>query len=203
MLLIKEREMRIRKIKDAFMRHTIFGIAAFNIIIVFSIFFFVFTNGIKFFGEVGIMDFFTGKTWIPLSDQYGILPLLAGSFWVSLVALGISVPLSIFTAVFISEYAGKKTREIFKVLIETMAALPSVVLGYIGLYVFSGVIKDIFNLNSGLTALNGGILLAIMAMPTMVTIADDAIMALDKSYKEASLAMGAEPRNGADSKTFE
>ena len=183
--------MSIRKIKDTFMRHTIFGIAAFNIIIVFSIFFFVFTNGIKFFSEGSIVEFFLGKTWIPLSDLYGFLPLLAGSFWVSVVALGISVPLSLFAAVYISEYAGKRTREIFKVLIETMAALPSVVLGYIGLYVFSGIIKDMFGLNSGLTALNGGVLLALMAIPTMVSIADDAIMALDSSYKEASLAMGA------------
>lgn len=183
--------MSVRKIKDIFMKHTIFGVAAFNIIIVFSIFFFVFTNGIRFFYEESIGNFFLGKTWIPLSNLYGFLPLLAGSFWVSVVALGISVPLSLFTAIYISEYAGKRTREIFKVLIETMAALPSVVLGYIGLYVFSQYIRDWFGLNSGLTALNGGILLALMAIPTMVSIADDAIIALDKSYKEASLAMGA------------
>ncbi len=183
--------MDTRKIKDTFMKHSIFGVAAFNIIIVFAIFFFVCSNGIKFFHEGSITEFFTGKTWIPLSDLYGFLPLLAGSFWVSIIALGISVPLSIFTAVYISEYASKKTREIFKILIETMSALPSVVLGYIGLYLFSNVIKDFFGLDSGLTALNGGILLALMAIPTMVSIADDAIMALDKSYKEASLAMGA------------
>ncbi|WP_320047428.1 phosphate ABC transporter permease subunit PstC [uncultured Ilyobacter sp.] len=183
--------MDIRKIKDTFMKHTIFGVAAFNILIVFSIFFYVFTNGMKFFGEGSITDFLLGKTWIPLSDLYGFLPLLAGSFWVSIIALAISIPLSLFTAIYISEYASKKTREIFKVLIETMAALPSVVLGYIGLYVFSKYIRDIFGLNSGLTALNGGVLLAIMAIPTMVSIADDAIMALDKSYKEASLAIGA------------
>ncbi|WP_319370084.1 phosphate ABC transporter permease subunit PstC [uncultured Ilyobacter sp.] len=183
--------MNIRKIKDVLMKHTIFGVAVFNIIIVFSIFFFVFTNGIKFFGEGSIIDFFLGRTWIPLSDLYGFLPLLVGSFWVSSIALGISIPLSLFAAIYISEYASKKTREVFKVLIETMAALPSVVLGYIGLYVFSEFIRDFFGLDSGLTALNGGILLALMAIPTMVSIADDAIRALDKSYKEASLAMGA------------
>ena len=181
----------MRKIKNTFMKHIIFGVAAFNILIVFSIFFYVFTNGIKFFNEGNIKDLFWGKTWIPLSDLYGFLPLLAGSFWVSLIALGISIPLSLFTAVYIAEYSGKKTREVFKVLIETMSALPSVVLGYIGLYVFSKYIRDGFGLNSGLTALNGGVLLAIMAVPTMVSIADDAIMALDKSYKEASLAIGA------------
>ena len=90
-----------------------------------------------------------------------------------------------------SEYASKKTRDIFKLLIETMSALPSVVLGYIGLYVLSTLVKNIFNLNTGLTALTGGILLSFMAIPTMVSISDDAIRALDPSYKEASLAMGA------------
>ncbi len=183
--------MSLRRVKDTFMKHTIFGVAAFNIIIVFAIFFFVFTNGMKFFHKGNVGEFFIGNTWIPLSELYGLIPLLKGSFWVSFIALSISIPFSLFIAIYISEYAGKRTREVFKVLIETMAALPSVVLGYIGLYVFSNIIKDIFNLDSGLTALNGGILLALMAIPTMVSISDDAIMALDRSYKEASLAMGA------------
>lgn len=137
------------------------------------------------------MKFFFGKEWISLSGKYGLLPLLSGSLRVTFVALGISIPISIMSAVYISEYASKKTRDIFKLLIETMSALPSVVLGYIGLYVFSTGIKSIFNLSTGLTALTGGILLSFMAIPTMVSIADDAIRALDPSYKEASLAMGA------------
>ena len=120
-----------------------------------------------------------------------MLPLLAGSFWVTLVALLISIPVGISTAVYISEYASPKARSILKVTIETMSAIPSVVLGFIGLYVLSGPIKNLFNLNSGLTALTGGIMLAFMAIPTIVSIADDSLNALDKSYKEASLALGA------------
>ena len=109
----------------------------------------------------------------------------------TLIALLISVPVGIFTAIYIAEYASPRMRTLLKITIETMSAVPSVVLGFLGLYVLSGVVKDIFNLNSGLTALSGGIMLAFMAIPTIVSIADDSLIALDKSYKEASLALGA------------
>ena len=183
--------MDIRKLKDNFMRHTIFGIASFNILMVFLIFMFVFTNSMKFFGHHSGIKFFFGKSWISLSEIFGLLPLLMGSIWVTVIALLISVPLSLITAVYIAEYANPKIRETLKVIIEVMAALPSVVLGYIGLYVLSGPIKQIFGLDTGLTALTGGIMLAFMSIPTMVSISDDAIRALDKSYKQASLALGA------------
>ncbi len=183
--------MDIRKLKDNFMRHTIFGIASFNILMVFLIFMFVFTNSMKFFGHHSGIEFFFGKSWISLSEIFGLLPLLMGSIWVTIIALLISVPLSLITAVYIAEYANPKIRETLKVIIEVMAALPSVVLGYIGLYVLSGPIKQIFGLDTGLTALTGGIMLAFMSIPTMVSISDDAIRALDKSYKQASLALGA------------
>lgn len=183
--------MYIRKLKDKTMKGTIFGIAGFNIILVFMIFMFIFTNSMKFFNQIPASEFFFGKVWISLSEIFGLLPLLSGSLWVTLVALVLSVPLSVITAVYIAEYAKDKTRETLKILIETMSALPSVALGYMGLYVLSGPIKKIFGLNTGLTALTGGIMLAFMAMPTMISMADDALRALDKSYKQASLALGA------------
>lgn len=183
--------MNIRKTKDSFMKGTIFGIASFNILIVFAIFMFIFKNSMKFFNLVPAKDFFFGKVWISLSHIFGLLPLLSGTLVVTLISLLISVPLSILTAVYISEYAGEKRREMLKILIETMSALPSVVLGYMGLYVIAGPIKNIFHLNTGLTAFTGGILLALMAMPTMISISEDSLRALDKSYKEASLALGA------------
>lgn len=183
--------MNARKIKDKIMRGIIISIASFNIIIVFLIFMFIFRNSLKFFNIHSVSQFFLGRVWISLSNIFGLLPLLSGTLWVSLVALAISVPISILSAVYIAEYASKKTREIFKTIIETMSALPSVVLGYIGLYVLSEPIKNLFGLNTGLTAFTGGILLAMMAMPTMISIADDSLRALDKSYKQASLALGA------------
>lgn len=181
----------IRKVKDSSMRYTLFGIGVSNIVIIFLIFLFIFLNGIKFFKHYPLSEFLFGTRWISLSEFYGLLPLLAGSFWVTLVALMISIPVGISTAVYISEYASPKARSILKVTIETMSAIPSVVLGFIGLYVLSGPIKNLFNLNSGLTALTGGIMLAFMAIPTIVSIADDSLNALDESYKEASLALGA------------
>lgn len=183
--------MDIRKVIDKTMKGTIVGIAGFNIVIVFLIFLFILTNSLKFFKDIPLTDFFFGKEWISLSDIYGLLPLLSGSLRVTLSALLIAVPLSVITAVYIAEYASPKKREALKITIETMSALPSVALGYIGLYVFSGPIKNMFGLDTGLTALTGGIMLAFMAIPTIVSIADDAIRALDNSYKEASLALGA------------
>lgn len=183
--------MNLRKIVDKFMKYCIFLIGGFNVVIVFLIFLFILTNSMKAFEEVPFSKFFFGKEWISLSEKFGLLPLLSGSFRVTIVALVISIPISIMSAVYMSEYASKRTRDIFKLLIEAMSALPSVVLGYIGLYLLSVLVKNIFGLNTGLTALTGGILLSFMAIPTMVSMSDDAIRALDPSYKEASLAMGA------------
>ena len=181
----------IRRFKDSSMKHILFGVGVSNIIIIFLIFLFIFSNGMKFFGHYSAKDFFLGAKWISLSEFYGLLPLLVGSFWVTLVALVISIPVGIFTAIYIAEYASPKMRTTFKIIIETMSAIPSVVLGFIGLYALSSIVKNAFSLNSGLTALTGGIMLAFMAIPTIVSIADDSLNALDKSYKEASLALGA------------
>ena len=181
----------IRKVKDSFMNgvHSIVGI--FNILIVILIFIFILVNSLSFFKDYPLSKFFFGTEWISLSGKYGLLPLLVGSFWVTLVALCISIPIGIITTIYISEFANKKTKKIIKIIIETMSALPSVVLGYLGLYVLSGFIKDSFNLPSGLNALTGGIMLSFMAIPTIVSLSDDALNALDKSYREASLALGA------------
>lgn len=181
----------IRKTKDTGMKYLLFGVGISNIIIIFLIFLFIFLNGVKFFKEYPISNFLFGTKWISLSDYFGLLPLLVGSFWVTITALAISIPVGIFTAIYISEYASPKIKTFLKITIETMSALPSVVLGFLGLYVLSNFVKDIFNLNSGLTALTGGIMLAFMAIPTIVSITDDSLSALDKSYKEASLALGA------------
>ena len=181
----------IRKTKDTGMKYLLFGVGISNIIIIFLIFLFIFLNGVKFFKEYPISNFLFGTKWISLSDYFCLLPLLVGSFWVTITALAISIPVGIFTAIYISEYASPKIKTFLKITIETMSALPSVVLGFLGLYVLSNFVKNIFNLNSGLTALTGGIMLAFMAIPTIVSITDDSLSALDKSYKEASLALGA------------
>lgn len=181
----------IRKFKDWLAKYVLISVGFFNIVILATMFMFIFFNSFNFFKEYSVTEFFTGKDWIPLSGKYGILPLLTGTFWITIIALIIAIPLGIFLALYIREYAPKKMQNALKMLVETMSALPSVVLGFIGLYVLSGPIKSIFGLNSGLTALTGGVILAFMALPTIVSFTDDAFKALDKSYKEASLALGA------------
>lgn len=183
--------MTLRKVNDRLMKYVNGAVGISNILIVFMIFLFIFSNGLKFFEKYPVGKFLTGTEWISLSGKYGLLPLLVGSLWTTGIALAVSVPLSIASAVYIAEYAPEKVKNILKVLIETMAALPSVVLGFIGLYVLAGPIKEIFKLQTGLTALTGGLMLAFMAVPTIVSITDDALRALDGSYKEASLALGA------------
>lgn len=181
----------LRKFKDTLMKHILFGVGVSNIFIIFLIFFFIFINGVKFFSEYSTTNFFFGTEWISLSEIFGLLPLLVGSFWVIFIALLIAIPIGIITAIYISEYATPKIRTMLKIIIETMSAIPSVVLGFIGLYLLATPIKNMFGLDTGLNALTGGIMLAFMAIPTIVTIADDSLMALDKSYKQASLALGA------------
>ncbi|MGL4534790.1 MAG: phosphate ABC transporter permease subunit PstC [Fusobacteriaceae bacterium] len=183
--------MSFRKLTDRFMKYfnNLIGIS--NIVTVFLIFSFIFLNGIQFFKVYPIKDFLTGTEWISLSGKYGLLPLLVGSLWTTFIALLAAVPLSVGTAIYIAEYASPKFKNTLKTIIETMSALPSVALGYIGLYALSGPIQNMFNLPTGLTALTGGLMLAFMAIPTIVSITDDAIRALDNSYKEASLALGA------------
>ncbi|MEG0069224.1 phosphate ABC transporter permease subunit PstC [Cetobacterium sp.] len=181
----------LRKLKDSVMTGVNSLVGIFNILIVLLIFIFILINSLEFFREYPVSKFFFGTDWISLSGKYGLLPLLVGSFWVTIVALGISIPIGIVTTIYLSEFASSKTRKTLKIIIETMSALPSVVLGYLGLYVLSGFIKETFGLTSGLNALTGGIMLSFMAIPTIVSLSDDALNALDKSYREASLALGA------------
>ncbi|MCI6152165.1 phosphate ABC transporter permease subunit PstC [Fusobacterium perfoetens] len=181
----------VRKFLDSSVKKFLLTTGILNIVIIFVMFLFIFINGIQFFKHSSVSDFLFGTKWISLSGIYGLIPLLVGSFWVTIVAILISVPLGILTAVYIFEYAPGKIKNNMKILIEIMSAIPSVVLGFIGLYVLSGPIKNLFNLNSGLTSFTGSIMLAFMALPTIVTMTEDALNALDPSYKEASLALGA------------
>ncbi|MGL5124195.1 MAG: phosphate ABC transporter permease subunit PstC [Fusobacteriaceae bacterium] len=182
---------KTRKYIDTIFKYLHSFVGVFNIIIVILIFAFIFLNSINFFRAYPIRKFIFGNEWISLSGKFGVLPLLVGTFWITFIALIIAVPFGIVTSLFINEYATKKVRKYLKICVETMAAIPSVVLGFIGLSIFSIPIKKIFELNTGLTALTGGIMLAFMAIPTIVSFSDDALESLDKSYKEASFALGA------------
>ena len=180
----------MRSFINTFMKYFNFFIGFLNVLIVALIILFLFKNGLNFFTEYSIVKFLFGFEWISLSNKYGLLPLLVGSLWTSLIAMAIAVPLSLIVAIYIAEYSSPKIQSFLKITIEIMSAIPSVVLGFIGLYVLSGPLKTLFNLNTGLTALTGGLMLAFMSIPTIVSITDDALRSLDPSYKEAAFALG-------------
>lgn len=158
-----------------------------------GIFFMLLWNTIAFFLKIKPLDFITGTQWNPSGRQasYGILPLLVSTCLVTLGAMVIAIPLSIGTAAFLSEYAGKRLKNILKPAIEMLAAIPSVAIGFLGIVVLGPGIASLSGQANGLNALNGAILLSIMALPTIVTVAEDALHGVPQSYKEASYSVGA------------
>jgi phosphate transport system permease protein len=155
------------------------GVSAIFLII--SIFFFITKEGFSFlFESFSFKDFLLSPTWRPTSlsnPTYGILALVVGTASVTGFAMLLAVPLSLCAAIFISEFASGRVREVLKVLIELLAAIPSVVWGFIGLSMMNPLIIDLFDVPVGLGILNSGIILALMAAPIMTTIAEDALKA--------------------------
>lgn len=139
-------------------------------------------------------EFLMGKEWYPTAEpsaQFGVLPLLMGTLWVSLGAILLSLPLGLAVAIYMAEIANSKVRNTLKPVIELLAGIPSVIYGFFGLVVIVPLIQSVFNLPVGETALAGSIILAIMALPTIITIAEDSIRTTPRAMKEASLALGA------------
>jgi len=164
-----------------------------SIVIVVLIFLFLLREGIALFHTVPLGDFVMGQRWYPISEppRFGILPLLLGSAVVTAGAAVFSVPIGVASALFISEIAKGWVKEALKTGIELFAAIPSVVLGFLGITLLAPLIRQVFNLPTGLTALTGSITLAFMAMPTIVSITEDALAAVPRGYREAALALGA------------
>jgi len=164
------------------------------ILILGGIFALLFFKAYPAFQELGIIEFFGGAVWNPTSYskvQYGILSLINSSLMVTLGALLIAIPLGVACAAFLSHIASPRMREILKPAIEVLAAIPSVVVGFLGIVLVNPMISRVFGVSHGLTALNGSILLAIMSLPTIISLSEDALRAVPRSYKEASLALGA------------
>lgn len=183
----------MRKFKEFIIEKIVFICGLASIFFVVLIFLFLLKEGLSVFKTVSPFKFLLGKSWYPISEpaQLGILPLILGSLLVTLGAAIISIPIGVACAVYISEIAPPKIKEILKSGIELLAAIPSVVLGFIGMVTLVPWVKNIFHLPTGLSALSGSIMLAFMAMPTIVSIAEDALYSIPKSYKEGALALGA------------
>ncbi len=144
--------------------------------------------------KISPVDFFGGKEWYPTAQpaaQFGLIPLLLGTLWVSIGAILLALPFGISVAIYMAELASKQMRSILKPLIELLAGIPSVVFGFFGLVIIVPLVQKTFNLPVGETALSGSIVLAIMALPTIITVAEDALKNTPRAMKEASLALGA------------
>lgn len=160
------------------------------IVFVIMIFYFLMSEGMAAVGEVPLSGLLSTR-WYPIEAYYGILPLISGSLLVTIGATLFAVPIGLATAIYIAEIAPRWMREIFKPVIEVLAGLPSVVLGFIGIIALAPQLRQLFNLPTGLTALAGSILLGIIAIPTIVSIAEDALDGVPRSYRDAALAIGA------------
>jgi len=158
-----------------------------------GIFFMLLWNTVAFFLQIKPLDFITGTQWNPSGDPaaYGILSLLASTCLVTLGAMVIAIPLGIGTAAFLSEYADKRLKSILKPAIEMMAAVPSVAIGFLGIVIVGPGIAGLTGQSNGLNALNGAILLAVMALPTIITVTEDALQGIPNTYREASYGVGA------------
>ena len=185
--------MSARKLKEFIIEKLILACGLASIFFVILIFLFLLKEGLAVFKTISPGGFLFGKSWYPISEpaRLGILPLILGSCLVTLGAAIISVPIGVTCAIYITEVAPQKTKEILKAGIELLAAIPSVVLGFIGMITLVPWIKSMFNLPTGLTAFSGSVMLAFMAMPTIVSIAEDALYSVPKIYKEGALALGA------------
>ena len=161
-----------------------------SILFIMLIFFFLMREGLPALAEVKLSDLFSTR-WYPIEDLFGILPLLSGSLIVTVFSILIALPLGVGTAIYIGEIAPKSVNEVLKPTIEILAGIPSVVLGFLGILVLSPLMRETFNLPTGLTAFTGAFLLALISIPTIVSIAEDAIYAVPNTYRDAAYALGA------------
>jgi phosphate transport system permease protein len=163
------------------------------VIFVFLIFLFLLRDSLSLFREYPLGRFLAGREWLPISEpaQFGVLPLLIGSILVTFWATVICVPLGVGAAMFIAEVAPRPLKHVLKSLVEILASIPSVVLGFLGIIWLGPFLRNTFHLSTGMTGLTGSLLLAFMALPTIISISEDALVGVPKAYREAAFGLGA------------
>jgi phosphate transport system permease protein len=169
--------------------------AGLSVVITIGIFVSLLVPSISFFREVRPWDFLTGNRWAPTFSEpdFGVLPLITGTLWTTLIGLLIAVPIGLGAAVFLSEYAHDRVRRIFKPILEVLAGIPSVVYGYFAVfYVTPVVLQNVFGIEVGtFSVLAAGIVLGIMIIPTVASLSEDSLSAVPRSLREGSYALGA------------
>jgi phosphate transport system permease protein len=169
----------------------VIGLSCLFVLLLISVF--LFTEGLPIFKSISLGDFLTGTQWYPTSGnpRFGVMPLIAASIAVTLLASLIAVPLSLSIAVYLAELAAPRVREIVKPVVEIIASIPSVIIGFFGMVVVAPYIQAKLGLDTGLNLFNAALMLAFMAVPTIASISEDAISSVPVSLKEGSYALGA------------
>ena len=181
------------RIKENIIQSFFLVVALVSIIVLALIVVFLFKEGIPIFDVVSVKDFLFGQYWYPTYEppEFGIFPLIVASIVVTIFSSLIAVPLGLLSAIYISEIAGLRTKEILKPIIELLASLPSVVIGFFGMVVVAPFLQETLDIPTGLNVFNASLMLALMAVPTISSISEDAIHAVRRELREASLALGA------------
>ncbi len=179
--------------KEKLMGNFLAVIAATSFVALGGIMFFLFHEGLPIFKVYPFWEFLTGQDWYPTEEPpaLGVLPLIVGSISVTLLSSAIAIPLGVLTAIYLAELARPNVRRVIKPILELLAALPSVVIGFFGMVIVAPFLQQNLNLATGLNLFNASLMLAFMSVPTIASIAEDALYAVPNSLREASLALGA------------
>jgi len=183
------RSTREHLIKQAFLATAVTSLAVLALIMVF-----LFMEGLPTFSFVSVKAFLLGLDWYPTDEarpDYGILPLIAASGAVTLLSSVLAIPLGVMTALYLAEIASPRVRAVVKPVVEMLASLPSVVIGFFGMVIMAPFLQDFFDIPVGLNLFNASLMLAFMSVPTIASVSEDAIYAVPRELKEASLALGA------------
>ena len=186
-----DNEHKIKLLCDKYIKYLFIACAFFMTVIIFSIILFIGNQGLMTFKDVGVIEFFFSSKWDPWAGEYGAASFIVGSITVTLLAIIIGGPLGLAGAIFMAKIAPKWVRELMRPATDLYVAIPSVVYGYIGLTLFIPFLRDIFGVTTGFGVFVAGVILAIMILPTVISISEDAIRAVPKPLEEASLALGA------------
>ena len=180
------------RLGEKFIESWIFLAGMLTIVILLGIVTLLLKEGLPIFLDTPPWEFFFGTKWYPVSEPptFGIMPFFVATLWVTLVATAISVPVGVACAAYLAEVAPARVRETVKPIIEILAGIPSVVMGFIGLMLLSPLVQSAFNLNTGLSGLTAGIMLSLMSLPIIVSVSEDAIRAVPDDFRQAAYALG-------------
>lgn len=179
-----------RNVKESLIEKSLFVTALFSSVIIIIILLFIFIEGLPAIQEYGLVEFLLGRVWDPSDGELGVFSMIVGSLFVTVIALAISVPLSVLCATFMAEVAGVRVRKFLKPVIQTLSGIPSVVYGFFGLVILVPFVRTHFG-GTGFSVLTASLILSIMILPTIISVSYDALLSVPQEYREASLGLGA------------